>query len=250
MDLGVRIGWGKYNPWKGGSFFTNPKRGEFEFIHIENCYNASDIEVEIKNLDYIAYGGGIMGAMGETHIHNCYNSGDLTYPLELDDLIKGAMDSYVAGITAYASTRDIGGIRHYTTEQTSFIQNCYNSGQIVGRGAAGLHYSSQGDIHIENCYNTGVVIGNEFDHVNGGSSINATVGKSCEIIPYGKEFVRNTTTDGNAVTGPMWKSSSVLGRKVLAAIPEDVHESQNAVPWYAKALQWATDKKIISDASA
>lgn len=23
VDLGVRIGWGKYNPWKGGSFFTN-----------------------------------------------------------------------------------------------------------------------------------------------------------------------------------------------------------------------------------
>lgn len=23
VDLGVRIGWGKYNPWKGGSFFTH-----------------------------------------------------------------------------------------------------------------------------------------------------------------------------------------------------------------------------------
>lgn len=23
VDLGVRVGWGKYNPWKGGSFFSN-----------------------------------------------------------------------------------------------------------------------------------------------------------------------------------------------------------------------------------
>ena len=248
----------------GGSFYVNPKRGTLEFIHIENCFNASDIELEIKNLDYIAYGGGIMGAMAETHIHNCYNSGNITLPLELENIIPLPTEAYAAGITSYASTRDIGGLRHYNTEQTSFIQNCYNSGQIIGRGAAGLLYLSLRDIHIENCYNTGTIVGNEFDQANSGSSINPTVGKACEIVKYGTEYIRNTTADGNAVTGPKWKASAVLGRKVLAAIPEDTHPSKqyevdpvkvggftdvNTVAWYAKAVQWALNKGIISDNS-
>ena len=249
----------------GGAFFPDACRGELEFVHIENCFNASDIEVEVKNLDYIAYGAGIMAKMAETHIHNCYNSGNITLPLELEDLIGGSMESYTAGISSYASTREIPGIYHWGPEQASFIQNCYNSGQIVGRGAAGIFFLTPSDLHIENCYNSGVIFGNEFDHVNGGDAINPVVGKACPILQYGKEYVRNVTTDGNAVTGSMWKASSALGRKVLAAIPEDTHESKkyekapvkvgaftdvNAVAWYAKGVKWALGKKIVSDESA
>ena len=164
--------------------------------------------------------------MGETHIHNCYNSGNITLPLELEDLAENAMHSYTAGISAYASIRELPGIYHFGPEGTSFIQNCYNSGQIVGRWAAGIFFSSLSDIHIENCYNSGLVIANEFDHVNDGLAINPTIGKACAIIPYGKEYVRNVTTDGNAVTGSMWKTSSTFGRKVLATIPEDTHPSK------------------------
>ena len=248
----------------GGAFLPDAPRGRLEFIHIENTFNASDIEVEINNLDYMAYGAGIMGAMGETHIHNCYNSGNITLPINYNLFNLSSMDSYASGIASFAYVREIPQIFHWGTEATSFIQNCYNSGQIVGNGAAGIHFLSLADIHIENCYNSGTIIGNEFSQANDGCSINPTVGKACAIIPYGTEYVRNTTTNGNAVTGSMWKTSSTLGRKVLAAIPEDTHPSKkyeptpvkvgnfddvNAVKWYAKGVQWALDKNIISDES-
>ena len=250
----------------GGAFVgTDSPRKHLEFVHIENCFNASDIEIEIENMQYAAYGAGIIGEMAETHIHNCYNSGNITLPLQLQDLVQNAMQSFTAGISAYASIRELPGIYHWTKEQTSFIQNCYNSGQIVGRGAAGIFYSSLSDIHIENCYNSGLVVGNEFEHVNDGIATNPTVGKACAIIKYGTEYVRNTTTNGNAVTGSMWTTSSTLGRKVLTAIPEDTDPSKkydvapvkvgsftdvNAVTWYSKGIQWALDKKIISDETA
>ena len=249
----------------GGGAFGGQNCPRKEYVHIENSFNDSDIQVEMENLDYIIYGAGIIGSMGETHIHNCYNSGNITLPLELEDLAENAMHSYTAGISAYASIRELPGIYHFGPEGTSFIQNCYNSGQIVGRWAAGIFFSSLSDIHIENCYNSGLVIANEFDHVNDGLAINPTIGKACAIIPYGKEYVRNVTTDGNAVTGSMWKASSTLGRKVLAAIPEDTHESKkyekapvkvgaftdvDAVSWYAKGVKWALGKKIVSDESA
>ena len=248
----------------GGGDFGGQNCPRKEYVHIENSFNDSDIQVEMENLDYIIYGAGIIGSMGETHIHNCYNSGNITLPLELEDLVENAMHSYTAGISAYASIRELPGIYHFGPEGTSFIQNCYNSGQIVGRWAAGIFFDSLSDIHIENCYNSGLVIANEFDHVNDGLAINPTIGKACAIIPYGKEYVRNTTTNGNAVTGSMWKTSSTLGRKVLAAIPEDTHPSKkyeptpvkvgnfddvNAVKWYAQGVQWALDKNIISDES-
>jgi hypothetical protein len=37
----------------GGRFFANSKRGVLEFLHIENCFNDSDITVEVKDLDYV-----------------------------------------------------------------------------------------------------------------------------------------------------------------------------------------------------
>ena len=261
----IQINVGGLCAYGGGAFVgKDSPRKHLEFVHIENCFNDSDIQVEVENLDYVIYGAGIIGSMSETHIHNCFNSGNVTLPLELEDLVGNHMRSYTAGISGYAAIRELPGIYHWGPELTSFIQNCYNTGQIVGRGAAGIFFSSLSDIHIENCYNTGLVIANEFDHVNDGIAINPTIGKACAIIPYGTEYVRNTTTNGNAVTGSMWKTSSTLGRKVLAAIPEDSHPSKkyeptpvkvgtftdvNAVAWYAKGIQWALDKNIITDAS-
>ena len=250
----------------GGAFVgEGSPRKYLEFVHIENCFNASDLEIEIENMRYAAYGAGIVGEMAETHIHNCFNSGNISLPLELEDLVQNHLHIYTAGISGYASIRELPGIYHWGTELTSFIQNCYNTGQIVGRRAAGIFYDSLSDIHIENCYNSGLVIGNEFDHANDGIAINPVVGKACPILQYGKEYVRNVTTNGNAVTGSMWKVSSTLGRKVLTAIPEDTHESKkyekapvkvgaftdvNAVAWYSKAVMWALEKKIVSDESA
>ena len=93
------------------------------------------------------------------------------------------------------------------------------------------------------------------------STINNTYSDACGITRYGKEYVRNCTANGNSVTGAAWAESSTLGRKVLAAIPEDTHPSKiyNVAPvtvgtltdvtsdaWYAEAVKWALDKGIIS----
>lgn len=246
----------------GGSFHADAKyRQPLEFIHIEKCFNDSDIDITVQNCKYELYGGGIIGAMGETHIHECYNSGNITLPLDLTDLIQQHLSTAAGGICAFAFTRAVSGIQHYPAEKTSFIQNCYNTGQIVSRHAAGIFEGSGKDIHLENCYNTGVIVGNEFDHSNDGGSISPILSKNCAIIPYGKEFVRNCYVDGNAVTGSAWKTSATLGRKVLAAIPEDIHPSKiysvdpgNLTPftdvkadvWYADALRWALSRGIVS----
>jgi|GEM_PF-4844669 len=64
--------------------------------------------------------------------------------------LQGRTDS-----CAFAAIPDIPGIYHRSTEGASFIQNCYNSGHITARGAAGIFNYSASDIHIENCYNIG-----------------------------------------------------------------------------------------------
>ena len=246
----------------GGAFFEDSGlRKHLEFIHIEKCFNDSDITVKAENCRYEIYGAGIISAMAETHIHECYNSGNITLPLDLTDLLQQNYSTYAAGISAFASIREIGGIHHYNTEQTSFIQNCYNSGQIIGRMACGIFGASVSDIHLENCYNTGVIIGNEFDYSSDGWTMDPILSQSNAVIPYGKEFVRNCYTNGNSVAGTMWKTSATLGRKVLAAIPEDTHPGNkyNVEPadvgtftdvkedvWYADALKWAFDKGIVS----
>ena len=246
----------------GGAFFEDSGlRKHLEFIHIEKCFNDSDITVKAENCKYEIYGAGIISAMAETHIHECYNSGNITLPLDLTDLLQQNYSTYAAGISAFASIREIGGIHHYNTEQTSFIQNCYNSGQIIGRMACGIFGASVSDIHLENCYNTGVIIGNEFDYSSDGCAMDPILSQSNAVIPYGKEFVRNCYTNGNSVAGTMWKTSATLGRKVLAAIPEDTHPGNkyNVEPadvgtftdvkedvWYADAVKWAFDKGIVS----
>ena len=246
----------------GGAFFEDSGlRKHLEFIHIEKCFNDSDITVKAENCKYEIYGAGIISAMAETHIHECYNSGNITLPLDLTDLLQQNYSTYAAGISAFASIREIGGIHHYNTEQTSFIQNCYNSGQIIGRMACGIFGASVSDIHLENCYNTGVIIGNEFDYSSDGWTMDPILSQSNAVIPYGKEFVRNCYTNGNSVAGTMWKTSATLGRKVLAAIPEDTHPGNkyNVEPadvgtftdvkedvWYADAIKWAFDKGIVS----
>lgn len=248
----------------GGGVFTGHNNPRLERMHIEKCFNGSDITIDIQNSEFCIYAGGIIGSMDTTHIHECYNSGNITLPMGLDNPNGSWHDSVAAGICAFAAIPEIPGIYHKKPEDASFIQNCYNSGQITARGAAGIFNFSASDIHLENSYNVGAVIGNEFDNSNGLSTINNIFSEGCGIKPYGKEFVRNCTTDGNAVTGSAWKTSAALGRKVLAAIPEDTHPGNiykvgpanvgtfadvKEDAWYADAVRWAVDEDIVSGAA-
>ena len=245
----------------GGGVFGGHDSPRSARMHIEKCFNDSDITVDIRNGEFYIYAGGIIGTMDTTHIHECFNSGNITLPMGLDNPNGSWNESVAAGICAFASIPEIPGIYHKQPEDASFIQNCYNAGQITARGAAGIFNYSPSDIHLENCYNVGAVIGNEFDNSNGFSTVNTIFSDACGIKPYGKEYVRNCTGNGNAVTGSAWGTSSALGRKVLASVPEDTHPSSiydvdpgnigtfadvKADVWYADAARWALDKGIIS----
>jgi len=246
----------------GGEFGgQNSPRRPLELMHIEKCFNDSHITVDVQNAQCGIYAGGIIGFMDTSHIHECYNSGNITLPIGLDNITGTWHESVAAGICASAAISEIPGIYHKPAEAASFIQNCYNTGDITARGASGIFYYSASDIHIENCYNVGTIIGNEFDHSNGLSTINNTYSDVCGIAPYGKEYVRNCSANGNSVTGTAWTTSSTLGRKVLVSIPEDTHPSNiyNVEPdnigdftdvtedaWYAEAVKWALDKDVIS----
>ena len=247
----------------GGGVYggQNSPRRAHELMHIEKCFNDSNITVDVQNAKYNIYVGGIIGSMDTSHIHECYNGGNITLPIGLDNITGSWHESVAAGICASAAIPEIPGIYHMPAERASFIQNCYNIGDITARGASGIFYYSASDIHIENCYNAGTIIGNEFDHSNGASTINNIYSDACGIMPYGKEYVRNCSTNGNSVTGIAWTTSSTLGRKILVAIPEDTHPSNkyNVEPdnigdftdvtadaWYAPAVKWALDKAIIS----
>ena len=249
----------------GGGVFGGQNNPRKTYMHIEKCYNDSDIAANIENGEAYICSAGIIAAIDTTHIHECYNSGDISLPVQEGDHEGSWHSFYAAGICANAAIPEIPGIYHTSAEGSSFIQNCYNSGTISARGSSGIFYYSASDIHIENCYNTGKIIGNQIDNNNGFSTINHIHTKGCGITPYGTEYVRKCYSNGNSVSGSAWKSSPTLGRKVLAAIPEDnqyngpykfVSSNVGAFTdvkednWFADSVKWAVDKKITSGTSA
>ena len=233
-------------------------------LHLEKCFNDSDISVNITHADKNLYVGGIVGAIDTTHIHECYNSGNITLPVDEGDLMGSWHESIGAGICAFASIPEIPGIYHKPPESASFIQNCYNSGNITARAAAGIFVYSASDIHFENCYNTGTVTGNVSDTNSGYSASDALIPVTAVVTQYGSEYIRNCYTNGSSVSGAAWKNSSALGRKVLAAISEDNPPSiaynfkpsfvgkfndVSAGSWYASPVRWAVQSEVTSGTS-
>ena len=248
-----------------GGLFAEAGSAPDHRLHIEKCFNDSNITVNINGSHHYIYAGGIGGSIDTTHIHECYNSGNITLPVGIEDLQGYWGDAVAAGICANATIPEIPGIYHTGTEASSFIQNCYNSGNITGRSAFGIFGYSASDIHLENCYNVGQTFGNDFDQSHGYSTIHPILSQSCGIIPFGTEYVRNCTANGNAVTGSLWKTSATLGRKVLVSVPEDNQPSSNYSfkpsivgsftdvlmdAWYADPVKWAVDKSITNGTSA
>ena len=242
-----------------GEFFADSPRQAI--THIEKCFNDSDINVFAKNCIFQILAGGITAEMVVAHVHECYNSGNITVPLELENLVGNSpMWCTAAGICPYTTIPTVPHIAHKPREKTSYILNCYNTGQLYGRSVAGITNVAMADIYLNNCYNVGTLIGNEIDDVNGMCNISTIYSKSSAIAKFASEFVANCSGNGNAVTGAAWKTSATLGRKVLASIPEDTHPSNiyNKTPekvdpfkdvdvdiWYADAVQWALDNKIL-----
>jgi len=242
---------------EGGGVFVGRTRETL--LHIEKCFNDSDITVNTTKADSYICVGGIIGAMDTTHVHECYNSGDISLPVNEGSYTGSWLDSMGAGICAYASIPEIPGIYHKPPENASFIQNCYNSGSITARTAAGIFVFSASDIHFENCYDVGKIKGNTSDAAAGMLYSSALISPVAAVTPYGTEFIRNCYTNGGSVTGTAWKNSSALGRCVLTAIPEDAPPSTSykfkssfvgsfkdvpADAWYAAPVRWGVQAKI------
>ena len=123
------------------------------------CYNDSDITISANRVEMYIRAGGITGTMDTSHIHECFNNGNITIPMRLDNIDGIWSESVAGGICATASIPNIPGIYHKGTEESSFIQNCYNTGAISAKAASGIFFESSSDIHLENCYNIGHIDG-------------------------------------------------------------------------------------------
>ena len=223
---------------KGGGVFLDSSRKTK--MHIEKCFNASDINVNVEGSEFVIYAGGIISLIDTTHIHECYNSGNISIPVQEGDYEESWHNSIAGGIAAYATIPEIPHVYHVGPEGASFIQNSYNTGTISARSAAGIFNFSSCDIHLENCYNIGEIKGNQFDASVGYTTINPIISGMAAVVPFGTEFVRNCYTNGNSVSGSAWTYSQSLGRKVLKAIPEDKQPEKPAEHVHA----W--DKGIIT----
>jgi len=170
--------------------------------------------------------------------------------------------SVACGLFVYAEKYgDLKAAEH------SNVTDCYNSGNLTANVVAGLAYYGRTNCNCSftNCYNVGKLT------IDEGIAVTGLPGKADLVyLPDATFTTSNCYADGNSVSGSAWKSSSSLGRKVLASIPEDsfVIPTVNAAPsapkadivgtfvdvsrnaWYAEPVKWAVDKKITTGTSA
>ena len=227
---------------------------------VTKCFNDADITVKSNDKDngYLI-AGGLAADIQKSDISECYNSGDITLPLM--DWANG-YNSVACGLFVYAEK--YGDIKD---TEYSTVTDCYNSGNLTANTVSGLAYygRTKCNCSFTNCYNVGKLT------VDEGIAVMKVPGKLDFVyLPVGTFTVNNCYTNGNSVSGGAWKSSSSLGRKVLASIPEDSFTipEVNAIAsapkaeivgsftdvltsaWYAESVKWAVDKKVTSGTSA
>lgn len=89
---------------------------------------------------------GICGTLSKTGVlEECYNDADINY---------GTTGGNLAGVVYNTSDQTAAG----TTEPTSWIKKCYNTGKIYGKNNVfGFSYNIKKGVLVEDCYNTGDV---------------------------------------------------------------------------------------------
>ncbi len=226
---------------------------------VTKCFSDTDITVTSndKNIFYLI-AGGLAADVQKSNISECYNSGDITLPLM--DWVNGNQ-SVACGMFVYAEKYgDIKAVEHST------VTNCYNSGNLTANAVAGLAYYGRSNCNCSftNCYNVGRLT------IDEGIAVTGLPGKADLVYLPGNSFTTNNCyANGNSVSGGAWISSAKLGRKVLAAIPEDTFvvpqinavttapkteivgafEDVPADAWFAEPVRWAVDKKITNGTS-
>ena len=206
--------------------------------NISNCYNYSEVNassVESCNA------GGIIGSVsvGETNISYCYNVGDVTNSSGVDNSYAGAggiagyigsgiiniKNCYNRGDITMVNSNDIydycaGGIIGWdSSNETSIIANCYNTGTVSALDCAGGVIGGAAGGLYTNCFNTGYVSPGADDSggVSGIKYYGATVsycywGGNCTLsVASGSGSVTNcgTMTESDAKLLSWYTSSSV-----------------------------------------
>ena len=163
---------------------------------IENCYNLADIECKNIQEEYgnsnIACGGILGQSENGGTINKCFNQGKIIAD-------GGFNPTYVGGICG----EFYGG-------NTGIIKNSYNNAKIectsksnirVGGITGDIGYSGQ-NLKIENCYNSGEIIGNAEDgKISGIVGLIYNNSEINNVFNIGKITVRNGNYDYNDSTG-------------------------------------------------
>ena len=226
--------------------------------NVTKCFSDTDITVKSNDDIYYLIAGGFSSSIQKSKISECYNSGNITLPLM--DWANGN-NSVACGMFVYAEK--YGDIK--AVEQST-VTDCYNSGNLTANVVAGLANYGRTNCNctFTNCYNVGKLT------IDEGITVMGLPGKADLVyLPDNTLTTNNCYANGNSVSGSAWKSSAKLGRKVLAAIPEDsfVIPKVNAVAskpkgeivgnftdvptsaWFASPVKWAIDKKITNGTS-
>ncbi len=240
--------------------------GQSTWTDFRNCYNASPLTI-LGNDAHPALEslvGGISADAMAVWFMSCYNNGNLTtHQYDYSNIDIGSTTSVAAGITAICNPPEFPVLYHSGEAVNTYIWNCYNTGTLTGTSAGGITFYGGSDFYIDNCYNTGALQVNQgTDAFIRSYPIYAT---NSEITKFGEEYVRRTYTEGNSVSGNVWAYSSALGRKVLAAIPEDNKPALNpsfvstgrktpfadvlSGSYYEDAVVWALSEGVTSGMS-
>ncbi len=169
----VGVAGGEVGANTGYSSFFGGIVGWSDGADIINCWNGADV--------FGSYSGGVVGTVrgGESVISGCFNRGNVT--------------------GAESSTRIGGIVGHLASGTNVTIENCYNTGRIVGGSdIGGIVGGMQDGPHLlKSCYNAGeVAYVSENENVNGdvGAIVgNSTRGDNTVIDCF---YLGGTCTDG------------------------------------------------------
>lgn len=130
--------------WDGVAGFT----GYAHFVHLKNCSNTGDIqEYDGVNPIGYAYYGGLVGK-GHVEVIDCFNTGHIYNVTSSKDYATGglvgyALSSSVHKISMFIRSYNtgnvsgitfVGGIFGTTNGYNVYVSECYNSGNIYGKG--------------------------------------------------------------------------------------------------------------------
>ena len=164
---------------------------------IENCYNLANIEcknIQTEHGESNISCGGILGQTANGGIINkCFNKGNISVDGGNNEALAGGICGNFYGNTASIrnsynnakiectskSFADIGGIAAWTglSGQSFSIENCYNSGEIIGdaengriSGVVGLAYDF---VEINNVFNAGKITLKNGNYIEANNSAGA-----------------------------------------------------------------------------